>query len=138
MVDLVAWDRGVKELFKNIEEDIGSKRRRVAKRVFEFLVDTSPVFSGYYASNHSIQVGGLRSGRDFPRSPKMRAKWAKRGQYVNLIHENADRQLAKLAQDKGPYRSVTIGTSVPYAEFINAAQQYALAAAQIELEFENQ
>ncbi len=141
--DAAAWDRDVKKLFKDVDEELLEIRRRIVTQVFLFIVNNSPVYSGYYAANHKIVIGGLeRTGGDFPRHPRNKSDdedaWVDRGAFVDLIGTNEEAQLAKLNQrDKdGAIRKVTIGTSVPYADAAQAEHLYALAAAQIVVEIE--
>lgn len=136
-VQISAWDREVKKFFSDIDGAVRDIRNEVVTYMFEFIVFNSPVWSGYYAANHKIVIGGLeRTGGGFPRFPAERKEWEARGAFTALIDTNADIMLGRLNQDPtGPTRKVTIGTSVPYAEFLSGEHLYQLAAAQALAQF---
>ena len=127
-LSLTAWDRTVKKLMLDTKEELAQTRTRVAREIYEFIIEGTPVWSGYLAANHQIMIGGVRTGRDFPRRPRKKKPWEPRGSFEFLIDVNVEAQLRKLEQDKGPFRKVIIGTSVPYAAKVGMRRLYNIAA----------
>ena len=130
-ISFSAWDREIKQFHKDALGSVRDKRNEVVSIAYEYIIANSPVWSGYYAANHVILIGGTeRTGGGFPRRPAERPERVARGAFVDLIDTNAEAMLGRLHQDPdGPVRKVTIGTSVPYAEFISGEHLYNTAAA---------
>ena len=66
--------------------------RTLAEEALNWVVDETPIWSGYAASNHRIGIGGLE---DAEVTPSVRVSF--RGAYVEEIEPSRAAELAKLA-----------------------------------------
>lgn len=91
--------------------------RSLAEEALNWVVEETPVWSGYAASNHRIGVGGLE---DAEVSPPIRVAF--RGAYVDEIEPTRAAEIAKLAQLSSG-QVVEVGNAVPYFLEIGWSEQ---------------
>ena len=112
---------------KSVMESLKESKRKITKEIrsdisnlFRDLVDISPVYSGYYASNHGIIVRDSRGRFKTQGAPVLRPTnkipWAK-GLYVHQISKRKREELAKLKKFRlGDI--VQFATRVHYSGFV--------------------
>ena len=116
---MAVFTKDIREITKGVESIVNKSIQEFVEEVFNEVVSASPVFSGYYASNHNILIraasgqfgsGGGRAGLN----PGVRPDDAVRGQFGDNIESNRSNQLAKIdAIQVGDV--ILIATEVPYA-----------------------
>lgn len=126
-------------------EDYEENVRNLMQDVYESIVDASPIWTGYYASNHGIVIRGSKGQfktQGFKLSPAVKASNEK-FIYQSNIGPRADSELDKLnVFEAGD--TVTVINDVPYAGEIeregtqtSAGNIYANAAAQFGLDYDS-
>ncbi len=94
------------------DEIIIPAQARFAELLLVNLQQGSPVWSGYYASNHRINLGG-----GFPLVPRNRPEDVEQNRFIGNIASSRQIELSKL-QDRQVLKGVVnirVGTAVPYA-----------------------
>ena len=85
------------------------------------LISASPIFTGWYASNHRITVrhgGSIKAGLSTPKLfPREKPRVTTQGMYVSNIGSARAEELSKLS-DLEVGDTVRIGTAIPYADEI--------------------
>ena len=123
-INMAVFTKDTRKALAEVESAVTKNIQEFVTEVFEEVVTASPVFSGYYASNHNILIraasgqfgaGGGRAGL----TPGVRPDDAVRGQFADNIEANKSNQLAKAgAIQVGDV--ILIATEVPYAEEVEA------------------
>ena len=118
---------GLSALVADIERIVDGEVKDYEELVKDFMADayetiigTSPILSGYYASNHSIAVrrGGSLKTEGVTLNPEVKDS-EEPGVYEANINSRASKELAKLAvYEVGD--TIRIATAVPYAGAVEA------------------
>ena len=118
-INMAVFTKDLREILDEVKFNTTRRIRKVVREVFEQVVEDSPVFSGYYASNHNVLIraasgqfgiGGGRAGL----TPGVRPVDAVRNQFADNIESNRSNQLAKVGSVQvGDV--ILIATEVPYA-----------------------
>lgn len=118
--------------------------RMLAEQIYETIVDASPIWTGYYASNHTISLrgpGGQFKAQAFSLRPAEK-ETDDRLAYFGNIEPRVNEELVKLERfTVGD--SINFRNDVPYADEIeregtatSGGNIYANAAAQFGLDFD--
>ncbi len=109
----------MKSIIDGLEDDAEAQVRTIAQNVYDALLDTSPVFSAYYKSNHRIRVRGSRGqfrGGGAVLVPAARGD-PERFEYLDNVGATRSQELAKMdGFTLGD--TVLLFSSVPYADEI--------------------
>ena len=117
MTNIVVFTRVLNNEIKlKVEPAIVALQQFIARSIYFKVIESSPIFSGYYASNWRIIPANFGNVKLVP---PIKPKRSKRGQFVENIPVATEREIAKLDKLK-PFSRVQIATAVPYAEVIEA------------------
>lgn len=108
-----------KEITKKVDPNVKRLKTEVARAVYLSAIAGSPVFSGYFASNWRITMGGIQRVKLSPHPSLVPSKKLRRGLYIASISMTASAELAKL-KDINVRANVTIANAVPYAAILEA------------------
>lgn len=112
---LSAFNKSLDKQLKTIDKKVDEQFKLLVLEVFNTIVIQSPVYSGYYASNHSVALD--TQGFD-ALSPPVRPTNVQPGQFFGQIAINQGAQQEKMSALKPTTVRVKIGTNVPYADII--------------------
>ena len=124
MANVKVFARALEEqITKKLEPEVVRMKVEVAKAVFVSAVAASPVFSGYFASNWRITLGGTKSVKLHPTWSQVQRPPLKLrpGEFIGNISGNASAELAKLKRinpRRHARQRITISTAVPYANIL--------------------
>ena len=119
-INMAVFTKDTRKIMDEVKEETTRIIKAKVKEVFRDVVGASPVFSGYYASNHNILLRAASgqfgsSGGRAGLTPGVRPPNAIRGQFADNIGANTSKQLAKVKSIRvGDV--ILIATEVPYAE----------------------
>ncbi len=106
----------------NAEVELIQVLRTIIEDAYDAIINASPIFTGYYASNHRITIRGenrsIKAGSSTPKLfPSSKPRVTTENIYFANISSARSEELAKL-NDLEVGDTVMISTAVPYAEEI--------------------
>ena len=120
MADLAAdVQKQIDLAMKDMEEQVVSEFSRVATNAYDNLLKNSPIWSGYYMSNHRIVIrnakGQFKTGGTIKLSPLAKEEFPEVLKFIGNIEQARSEELSKLSKlELGDI--LTITTRVPYAD----------------------
>ncbi len=120
MVDFAAQiQKQIDLAMKDMEKQVVVEFERVATNAYDNLLKNSPVWSGYYKSNHRIVLrnskGQFKTGGTLKLLPQQKEEFPEVLKFIGNIEQARNEELSKLSKlELGDI--LTIATRVPYAD----------------------
>lgn len=112
MTSMKKFDRAMEKQLNAAEQTLQDIHVNLVRLTYEKVHEFSPVYSGYYVANHRISFNG---DAGISLNPKKRN--GREGAHRGQIESAKQGELAKLSSKDVP-AVVTLGTAVPYAEYM--------------------
>lgn len=118
-INIATLDAELKAMMKGVTRQVLKAQKDQVRRVYHSIIDDSPIYTGYYASNHRIIIrsskGQFTAGGRVELSPGTKPEGAREFSLESNIGVAIVKELGKLGRLKlGD--TVLITTRVPYAD----------------------